>query len=183
MLENRLIEYCAPTLAGIKSASLFSYFYQDRENASRELKRANVLLNERGVCVEALLWREDSVLVYTYRPKHLQMELNRAGVLELLSGYGYRDCDIGHCIRHLKQRLHSESCFPHEIGLFLGYPLEDVKGFIENKGKNCKSCGLWKVYCNETEKEKLFAKFTKCTEVYMRVFRAGRKLSQMTVCR
>lgn len=25
--------------------------------------------------------------------------------------------------------------FPHEIGLFLGYPLGDVKGFIKHKAK------------------------------------------------
>lgn len=30
-------------------------------------------------------------------------------------------------------------------GLFLGYPLEDVKGFIENNGRNCKSCGVFRI--------------------------------------
>ena len=27
--------------------------------------------------------------------------------------------------------------FPHEMGIFLGYPLGDVKGFIEHHGRNC----------------------------------------------
>ncbi len=26
--------------------------------------------------------------------------------------------------------------FPHEMGLLLGYPVEDVVGFMENNGKN-----------------------------------------------
>ena len=38
------------------------------------------------------------------------------------------------------------SDFPHEVGLFLGYPVWDVKGFIEHKGQQYKLCGYWKVY-------------------------------------
>ena len=48
-LEKQLIEHCAPTLAGIKSANLFSYFYGDEGLARTELKEVNTLLNERGV--------------------------------------------------------------------------------------------------------------------------------------
>lgn len=83
--------------------------------------------------------------------------------------------------RRLKKRIQKEACFPHEIGLFLGYPLEDVEGFIKNKGRNCESCGIWKVYCNAGEKQLLFAKFKKCTEVYKQVFGEGRQLLQLTV--
>lgn len=39
--------------------------------------------------------------------------------------------------------------FPHEIGLFLGYPLEDVQGFIENRAEGYKCVGCWKVYGDE----------------------------------
>ena len=88
MLENKLIEYCAPTLAGIKSASLFSYFCEDGELIREELREVNSLLNERGVYVEALLWREKSVLIYMYRLTHLQRELDQPGARELLSQYG-----------------------------------------------------------------------------------------------
>ena len=36
--------------------------------------------------------------------------------------------------------------FPHEIGVFLGYPLEDVVGFIRHRGKCFTCCGCWKSY-------------------------------------
>ena len=32
--------------------------------------------------------------------------------------------------------------FPHEVGLFLGYPPEDVKGFIDHRANNFKCAGL-----------------------------------------
>ena len=182
VLENRIIEHCAPTLAGIKSASLFNYFHAGEKVVQEELNEVNALLNEKGVYVEALLWREKSVLIYTYRPKQLQKELELPGVMRLLAKYGYQNCKADECICYLKKRLCDETCFPHEIGLFLGYPLEDVEGFIEYKGKNFKYCGLWKVYCNVDEKEKLFGKLKKCTEVYVKVFSEGRSLIQMTVC-
>lgn len=181
-IEKGLIEHCAPTLAGIKSAGLFSYFYSDKEIVGQELKEINGLLNERGVYIEALLWREKSVLIYTYRLSHLQSELQREGVKELLKKYGYESCKVEECIHHLKGRLKHYTCFPHEIGVFLGYPLEDVEGFIQNGGQNCECCGLWKVYCNKTEKEKMFDKLKKCSDIYVQVFSEGRNITQMTIC-
>ena len=47
MLENRLIEYCAPTLAGIKSANLFNYQFLSKMNVIKELEEVNRKLNER----------------------------------------------------------------------------------------------------------------------------------------
>lgn len=66
--------------------------------------------------------------------------------------------------------------FPHEIGIFLGYPLGDVIGFIKNAGHNCKCTGCWKVYCNECEAVRTFAKYKKCKDVYMRLWQQGRSV-------
>ena len=57
MLEHGLIEYCAPTLAGIKSANLFNYHFSSKDYAVQELNDLNQKLNEKGVYVEALLWK------------------------------------------------------------------------------------------------------------------------------
>ena len=181
LFESVLIEHCAPTLAGMKAASLFNYFFEEKEIVLEEIRNVNEALNERGVYIEVLRWKNGSALIYAYRPKCLQEKLGHTETMDLLIKYGYTDCDIEKCICHLKRRLYDYKCFPHEIGVFLDYPLEDVKGFIENKGQNCQSCGLWKVYCNEVEKEKLFEKFIKCKKIYIQVFGEGRELSQMTV--
>ena len=181
-MEKRLIEHCAPTLAGIKCASLFNYYYK-RENIVREeLNKVNQLLNCKGVYIDVLTWKDNSALIYAYRPVILERELKGRGVFELLKKYGYENCEIESCLECLKFRMAHSSCFPHEIGIFLGYPLEDVCGFIANNGKNCESCGMWKVYCNKEEKDKLFQKLKKCKDVYQKVFCEGRELFQMTVC-
>lgn len=176
-----MIENCAPTLAGIKSANLFNYRFEQKCTALDELLAINEKLRVKGVYVEALLWKRDSALIYTYRRSLLEKELQQDGVESLLLRYGYPDCKVESCLSYLRKRLYDYDCFPHEIGIFLGYPLQDVIGFIENGGKNCKSCGLWKVYCNEGETEKLFEKMRKCTRIYTQVFAEGRSITQMTV--
>ena len=71
--------------------------------------------------------------------------------------------------------------FPHEVGLFLSYPPEDVLGFILNKAYNHKCIGCWKVYGDEQEAKKQFARYDKCSHIYQRLFREGRSLWQLTV--
>ena len=181
-LETELIGNCAPTLAGLKSANLFRYRYRDADTVLAELSEVNRLLNERGVYVEALCWEPNAVLVYAYRRSHLERELQGEQAREILSRYGYPLGELEGSLTFLKKRLRGYTCFLHEIGIFLGYPPDDVKGFIENRGKNCQYCGLWKVYGNAQERRKLFCKLQKCSEVYLRVFAEGRELTQMTVC-
>jgi hypothetical protein len=126
-------------------------------------------------------WRENAVLLYTYRPSKLQKEFSDDGVKTLLIETGYSSNRVDDCVSELKERMNSCECFPHEIGVFLGYPLEDVRGFIEQEPKNCKCCGFWKVYCNEHEKILEFERLKKCFRVYSQVFESGRNITQMTV--
>ena len=66
--------------------------------------------------------------------------------LDFLAGEGYALGTADALLNQLADRLCCEGEFPHEIGVFLGYPLADVIGFIENRGKNFTACGYWKVY-------------------------------------
>ena len=180
-MEKRLIEHCAPTLAGMKSASLFNYFHKGEQIVREELREINDLLNDRGVYADVLIWREKSALIYVYRVKMLEKELKQPGVLELLERYGYENSDIDSCMKHLKYRLLKCTCFPHEIGVFLGYPLEDVIGFVENRGKNFTCCGCWKSYGDPAAAQAVFDHYRKCTEVYLRCFRSGTPITRLAV--
>ena len=71
--------------------------------------------------------------------------------------------------------------FPHEVWLFLSYPPEDVKGFIDHRANNFKCTGPWKVYGDEEKARSLFAKYKKCTEIYCALWQSGSKLEQFAV--
>lgn len=181
MLEEKIIEYCAPTLAGLKTANMFAYRFSSIDTFLVELRDVRHRIKEKGVDIEVLKCSQFRVLVYVYRRKRLEADLKKTGVWNFLEQYGYHTDDLYSCLEQLKERLQEYDCFPHEIGIFLGYPLLDVIGFIEQGGKNCKCCGIWKVYSNECEARKLFSRFKKCTEVYLRVSARGRTLVQLTV--
>lgn len=95
--------------------------------------------------------RQGKALLYVFRKSRLQNDLLAPGVARFLSGYGYDTTKADDALERLKKRLSDSAMFPHEIGVFLGYPLGDVIGFIQNAGHNCKCTGCWKVYCNECE--------------------------------
>lgn len=89
------------------------------------------------------------------------------------------NCDS--CLVHLRRRLAEGGEFPHEIGLFLGYPPEDVDGFIKNKACGFKCVGCWKVYGDREKAEKTFSRFRKCTEVYYDQWSKGKTIEGLTV--
>ena len=180
-LELQIVSECAPTLAGIKTANLFNYKYSDKEAFILELDSANEELNKKGLYIKALRSSDTSALIYVYRRNLLFKDLNKDEVWNILTEYGYTIRNVDESIKRLEQRLGESVCFPHEIGLFLGYPAEDVKEFIANKGQNCKCCGVWKVYSNEQESVRTFERFKKCSMVYQKVFTVGRTLNQLTV--
>ena len=115
-----------------------------------------------------------------YRPEQLSACLNQPKTRAILRLCGYPvSLSLPDLIAHLKARMGEED-FPHEIGLFLGYPPEDVAGFIRHCGKNCKCSGCWKVYGNREEAELRFARYKKCSEVYRRLWNEGRTVLQLT---
>lgn len=182
MLERSLIEYCSPTLAGLKTANLFNYSYDAVDRLVFDVEKSNEEMNKKGVYLKIMQIQGKKALLYVYRKKMLEKDLNCPRVQNLLAYYGYEEFAVEDCIKVLKSRLTGSQTFPHEIGVFLGYPLEDVIGFIANAGKNCKCSGCWKVYCNECEAMKAFEVFKKCREVYLKLFMEGkRSIIQLTV--
>lgn len=181
MFEEYLIEHCSPTLAGLKAANLFNYRFDDESRLHEDVRKYNEILGQKGISIDIINQKEHSALIYVYRRYKLEPVIHSFEVSEFLKGYGYENLQFEDMLEILKSRISACDSFPHEIGVFLGYPIKDVKGFIENAGQNCKCTGCWKVYCNECEAVKLFAKFKKCRMVYKRLFMTGRPVFKLTV--
>jgi hypothetical protein len=180
-MERYLIEHCSQTLASLKTASLFTFEYSCSVDLERNLNMWNTYFKGKGITLIILRKCNNRALIYVCRKSYLERDLNKQGVKEFLSQYGYTSIDVDDAINVLKYRLEACDGFPHEIGIFLGYPLGDVIGFIENAGQNSKCTGCWKVYCNECEAVKIFARYKKCKDVYMRLWKQGRTVEQLTV--
>ena len=181
MTEDFLVRHSAPTLAGIKTASLFTCPYESREQLLDSVRQMNQRLRGKGLRVLPLRFSEKRALIYIYRPKMLLEDLSDTAALRLLENCGYDTESCGKCIVRLVQKLRQDEDFPHEIGLFLGYPPEDVCGFMENKACGCKCVGCWKVYGDEAAAQKKFDQYKKCTRVYCDQLAKGKDIERLTV--
>lgn len=180
-MEKYLIEHCSPTLASVKAANLFNAVAEDGTDLTERIRQWNCLMNPKGVKLLVLRSHGKRALVYVYREKKLQEKLNAPGVMGFLKRYGYASTDADYALGRLAERFSQQEEFPHEIGIFLDYPLGDVIGFIKNGGQNYKCAGCWKVYCNECETLKLFHKYRKCRNIYRNLWQNGRSVVQLTV--
>ena len=155
MSDELLVSQCAPTLAGLKTANMFSAEYESREKMTAELRRLNAVLVPRGL---------RRVLLYLYRPDALRRDLENSDARDILRDCGYEACCRAEsCLSCLIGKMRSSADFPHEVGLFLGYPPEDVRGFMENRAAGFKLIGCWKVYGDVDAAREKFKSFESCT--------------------
>ena len=182
MSTETLIRCCAPTMACLKTGNMFSCVFDSREQMTAELRRLNLLWRKKGLRILPLRWRDGKSLLYLYRPKLLERDLRDPLSRKLLAECGYADGDAGACLARLIARLRTEADFPHEVGLFLGYPPADVDGFMHRK-EECKLSGLWKVYGDVESAVRQFARCRHCTEVYLNCLSRGFSLDRLAVAR
>ena len=121
--------------------------------------RKKAMCKASGLHMTELRNKSGSALILIYDRAELIKVIEDKQSLDILNQHGYSG-NINDFIANLSFRL-SESDFPHEVGLFLGYPPGDVKAYIENKGKNCACCRYWKVYENVEKAQETWARIDK----------------------
>ena len=140
-LQPALIEYASPTLASLKCGSLFSLIPADMQLLKREAAQMSAILAPKGLSLRLIDVGGGRILCYMFRHAQLLTMLNGSREAAFLKELGYSSLAVSDAVDTLCARLSTGGDFPHEVGLFLGYPVEDVIGFIEKKGKNCTFCG------------------------------------------
>lgn len=181
MSEEMILKHCAPTLARIKTANLFSCSVESKEELTESLRKYNRQFVKKGLRILPLSYKDGRALVYIYRPQLLAQDLKHSYAKGLLGGLGYIPESAELSVVRLIGRINEVQGFPHEIGLFLGYPPEDVKGFIEEGSRNYKCKGCWKVYSDVDKARRLFEMYRHCASVYNRKWLQGRSLDKLTV--
>ncbi len=176
-----LVRHCAATLAGHKCGSLFAYRPARESSLEDEIASVNARLCGKGVRVQMLKRCSFGGLVFVYRPNQLEQRLLQANIRSFLSRQGYADFSLPAALETLSAHIRCGENFPHEIGIFLDYPLADVIGFIEHKGSGFCCIGCWKVYEDEAKAKRTFALYRKCRDVYLSCYRRGFDVARLTV--
>jgi hypothetical protein len=145
----------APTLLGIKPASLMSFSAYTKNLCQLWEKYQREVCSVLQLQYFEMKKTERHTLVLFYHHDMLARILDNNKSKALLKSLGYKKGVTSTQILQILQKK-IEHVFPHEIGLLLGIPPEDVIGFINNKGENCLLCGYWKVYHNPQHAGNIF---------------------------
>lgn len=176
-LDSTFAFHSAPTLLGVKCANLISFDINECTLLEYLNKFADKL-SDSGLCARQLCKCRKRILVYICNEKMLDAWLKMKQVRDFLSEYGYtEDMTLNEMLDLLSSRI---TCgdFPHEIGAFLGYPIGDIKGFINSSGKNCLLCGYWKVYENAEKAQRTFKIYDRCRNILFDKINNGLDLFQ-----
>lgn len=179
MLEKLLAKHCGPALAGIKPANMVTCRKDLMPDVHMQLQRLNRELNSKDIYLTILCQCGVRVLVMVYRKPVLEAHLQKPEMRKFLTACGYPEpltADLA--IDSLRKRLHIGS-FPHEIGVFLGYPLHDIYGFIHHRDDGCLLTGEWKVYQDAEGAKKLFTRYQACRAAIVSRVEQGYTLAQI----
>lgn len=135
----------ASVLVKVKPAVLVGLCSQKDGCDYQELWRKNkdTIISMLGVSCREL---KTSKQLLFYDSHLLADRLNDIAHKRFLYEFGYLSCkELDDYLDLLTKRFNSAH-FPHEIGIFLGYPLKDVKGFLQKPPIEPVELGRWKVF-------------------------------------
>lgn len=175
-LEVKMALQCAPVLTGIKMSNLLNVESKYESSVRRILRNTEIVPYR-------LLSHENKTVYLLFRRNELASYLNEPKVQEIFKSNAYEDLSLTGIIKKFRQ-LYVEYMtqggnFPHEMGLLLGYPVEDVQGFIEHKGKNYLYAGYWKVYTDLEDKKALFEAYESAKEALLLLVSGGYTIHMM----
>ncbi len=197
MREDRIASYilftfansCMPTLLKLKPSSMVSFH---KRYIHDESKFYAVLKSElsKFSCEYEILCESDKIYyILIYQEELLKEVLATYSNHRILLECGYKkgDCyfvnNVKNFIARFKEfKLDKNKEFPHEAGIFLGYPIKDVEDYIKNNGENYVLCGYWKVYHNVEEANKIFQHFKDLREIAINRFFSGKDLNDLQTC-
>ncbi len=172
-IELRMVLQAAPVLKGRKVSNMVCM-------NDRELSVVCEKLQGSGVSLMVLCSFRGRHLVLVFRRGALEVHLRKEECRSFLRIYGYRGEELHLLLLRLHRRFsgfyEKKTVFPHEIGVFLGYPVCDIKGFLRNKGEGFLYSGYWKVYQDAEGAKALFLAFDQAREEALEEYMAGKGL-------
>ncbi len=170
-LARMLCMHSSPAICGIKASNLVSFDTNEMNHVEEEIEELNNLYSKK-ICFKILQHKDNRILVLIYKNQVMDKTLNNFKNKEFLKSLNYDINSTDSMIETLRNRINVSKEFPHEIGVFLGYDLEDTIEFLKGN-KKCIYVGYWKVYSNVEEKKAIFDKYNMCKDRLLKLIDKG----------
>ena len=173
-IDRELAMQCAPLIAGLKASNLLTIPWSEYESMLEVLRGSKILSFFLGET-------ENRGVFFLYRTDKMEKLLQDEDVTAFLQERGYDELTLNSVLTSFRMRYlayrEGKAEFPHEMGILLEYPVEDVEGFIRYSGRNYLCSGYWKVYKDRESKQELFRKFEYAREnlIQLLSFQVGMK--------
>lgn len=173
-LDEFFAFHAAPAIAGIKPANLFSCPAGLMPQAEEILADYEKQFKDSHTRFKLLCRCRAHILILVYDTELTEKIFQKKVTQNYLARFGYAaGTGVQEFLNQIAAKIAGGESFPHEIGIILGYPPEDIEGFKRYKGRNFKCCGYWKVYGNAERAQKLFDAYTLCREKLMQALQNG----------
>jgi hypothetical protein len=154
-----LIDRIGATIAGVKPAELLNL---PREYNCSSISWENCkdcILRNSNIKLKVIDKYKGRRHVLFYHEESLNHVLEQEETIDLLIELGYPvNYTLEEYLDYLIARLNSDE-FPHEIGIFLGYPLKDVKGYLGKSNLRLIYSNGWQVYGSAHVSQRRFESF------------------------
>jgi hypothetical protein len=170
-LEGVLRWGAGALIAGLQPASLLRIPTPFSATWERECAVLCDILRVSAFCL-----RKNLVLLYRRGP--LARKTGAGAPAHYLASLGYPiSAGLSACLTALKSRFDNPASFPHEVGVFLGYPLQDVIHFSAGHRAPYHCRGYWQVYHRPDRAKRAFAYMDAARSQVVRDFLARTSLA------
>lgn len=184
-IKSILARYCMPTICKLKPSNLI---HINKRTIIDTLSFYSILEMEilQFDCCYSILYENEKmiiILIYNFELLNRVLLCDNIRAFLMLYQYDIKNISVLDDINNIKKRYldywQNDGEFPHEVGVFLGYSLADVKGFINNQGKNYLLSGFWKVYYDKEQAEETFHSYQKLRENALKMLSDGHELKDI----
>ncbi len=172
--DQMMIHFCAPTLCEIKPGNIF--FLKNKDFSKTSFEQWKQTLFIRGFSSFAIKLSDTSIAIFVCNVCWERKILGDSLVHSYLLEKDYHSNGVFDFIQEFSNHLQTENGFPHEIGVLLGYPVDDVIEFENHQGKNCKYCGQWKSYNDIENARQCHCRYKNCSGFCEKLYNEGYNL-------
>jgi len=177
-LFSVIIRNAAPTIKKHKTSSLINFSNSNRRINDIWEQYKNEVKDKLDIDYFELKKDATNTFVLFYNKEKLELSINDNKNMEFLKRFGYnKNMSLKQCLVLLGKRF--QNICPHEIGVFLGYPLEDVVSFVDCPNVKCKMVGYWKVYHNAEKAQIVFNKYNEIKSTIIKSMMKGMKPTEL----
>ncbi|SDJ99217.1 DUF3793 family protein [Natronincola ferrireducens] len=141
-----IVELLGPVLLGVKPSEIVSFPGKDKTSLQRREAVKLMMDMSPRVSFREIDFSNRCNKILFYHVESLNHTLKEFRNLRFLKTLGYpEDYNLQIYLDHMIYKMQGGE-IPHEIGVFLGYPLKDVLGFMGHPSLKLTKTNGWKVY-------------------------------------